>query len=520
MKRLYTTFLAIAISLSASALNRFYVDDDATGNNDGSSWADAFTDLNDALLHVASSSSYDGSEIWIAEGFYTRLSNSQSFIVDNNALLYGGFAGNETDLNQRDIKNHPTIVSGDVGWNDTGAPSSSNSYMMYDNAAHVFKVQSSNRALFDGLIIERAFSTTEAGGGIHVISTSLENLQISNCIIRENVSMNRAGVLYYSDLNGSGFYLFNNRIEDNVNTDGSSSYTIEFRASSSNWTYSDVHFVNNLFKNNSSESSFQMGTCARFTAFGGSDIDLYLTNNTFVDNPQTGSNTNNVSSLIVYQHGGGGSALHAFVNNNIFYNNSGANAIFGESIQGSSVTGELNISNTSSNQNVQDFADNLNLLNTHEVTSSPFVDASNGDYTPIATYQTIGDLTYYDNQYLNNPYPGQEYPTIDLAGNPRFDGQGNLSIGAYQYDETASIDRVAEFNFNVFPNPFTEEVQVDANSTIEYVVIRNTIGQVVYELQEVNSKSWICDLSTLYSGAYFIDVKCVGKKTQSLKIVK
>ncbi|PKR81340.1 hypothetical protein CW751_04600 [Brumimicrobium salinarum] len=520
MKKLYTTFLAIAISLSASALNRLYVDDDATGNNDGSSWADAFTDLNDALLHVASSSSYDGSEIWIAEGFYTRLSNTQSFIVDNNALLYGGFAGNETDLNQRDISNHPTIISGDVGWNDTGAPSSSNSYMMYDNAAHVFKVQSSNRALFDGLIIERAYSTTESGGGINVISSSLENLQISNCIIRENVANSRAGVSYYTDFNTSGFYMFNNRIEDNVNTDASTSSTIEFRITNSNSIYADVHFINNLFKNNTSESSFHMGTCAKFTAYGGSDIDLFLTNNTFVNNPQNGYNANNVSSLIVYQHGGGGSSLHALVNNNIFYNNPGVTDIFGESIQGSSVTGELNISNTSSNQNVQDFADNLNLLNTHEVTSSPFVDASNEDFTPIATYQTIGDLNYYDNQYLNNPYPGQAYPTIDLAGNPRFDGLGYLSIGAYQYDETASIERVAEVNFNVFPNPFTEEVQVDANSTIEYVVIRNTMGQVVYESQEVNSKSWICDLSTLYSGAYFIDVKCVGKKTQSLKIVK
>lgn len=518
MKTFYTTLLAVALSLSASAINRFYVNDDATGNNDGSSWTDAYTDLNDALLHVASSSNYNGAEIWIAEGFYTRLSQNQSFIVTNDALLYGGFAGNESDLNQRDIKNHPTIISGDVDWNDTGAPSSSNSSMLL-NAANVFKVSSPNRALFDGLIIERAFSTTEAGGGINVISTSLENLQISNCIIRENVAMNRAGVLYYTDLNGSGFYLFNNRIEDNVNTDANSSYTIEFRTTNLSWIYADVHFVNNLFKNNSSESSFQMGTCARFTAFGGSDIDLYLTNNTFVDNPQTGTNTNNVSSLIVYQHGGGGSALHAFVNNNIFYNNPGANAIFGESLQGSSVTGELNISNTSSNQNVQDFADNLNLQNTHVVTSSPFTDYANGNYTPVSAYQTTGDLNYYDNQYLNNPYPGQEYPTRDLAGNPRFDGQGSLSIGAYQYDETASLKDELSSTVQVYPNPFTNNITIESNGNPSEISIKNTLGQEVVNLRNANSPLHTIDLGHLPNGFYTLTIRN-GELSTNRTIVK
>lgn len=519
MKKLYTTLLALALSLSASALNRFYVNDDATGNNDGSSWVDAFTDLNDALLHVASSGNYNGAEIWIAEGFYTRLSQNQSFYVDNDALLYGGFAGNETDLNERDIQSHPTIISGDVDWNDTGVPGSSNSSMT-QNAANVFKVQSSYRALFDGLIIERAYSTTVSGGGINVISTSLENLQISNCIIRENVSMNRAGVLYYSDLNGSGFYMFNNRIEDNVNTDATASYTIEFRATNASWMYADVHFVNNLFKNNSSESSFQMGTIARFTTFGGSDIDLYLTNNTFVDNPQTGYNTNNVSSLIVYEHAGGGGTLHTFVNNNIFYNNPGATAIFGESMQGSSVTGELNVYNTSSNQNVQDFADDLNLQNTHVVTSSPFVDYANGDYTPIVAYQTIGDLTYYDNQYLNNSYPGQEYPTTDLAGKSRFDNQGDISIGAYQYDETANLMYELTSTVKIYPNPVVDVVQIEATNTISNIIVSNNIGQEIMSFQEINSSEFMIDAEHLEAGIYNVIITMNNGQKQLKRLTK
>jgi hypothetical protein len=442
--------------------------------------------------------------------------------VDNDALLFGGFAGTETDIDERDIQNHPTIISGDVDWNDTGVPSSSNS-SMGQNATNVFRVLSANRALFDGLIIEHAFSTTESGGGIKVESSTLENLEISNCVIRENVSMNRAAVLYYAYLNGSGFYMFNNRIEDNVNTDNASAYIIEFRAAHTNWIYADVHFVNNLFKNNISESTFEMGTCARFTLFGGSDIDIYLTNNTFVDNPQTGANSDNVSSLIVYVHGGGGSTLHAFINNNIFYNNPGVTDIFGKSIYGSSSTGSLDVNNTSSFQNVQDFADNISLQNKQIINTSPFVDYANNDYSPISTYHTNGDLTYYDNQYLNSPYPGQEYPTVDLANNPRFNGQGAISVGAYQGVDapyTSGVQESKLLEINAYPNPMQNHLMVEASAPISEVKICNALGQIVYNNETINSDQFQINTAHLENGVYLIKIRYNNGTVHSLKVNK
>jgi len=510
MKNFYTTVLAVVLGMTASAQTIIYVNDDATGNNDGSSWTDAYTDLNDALIAAS-----NGEEIWIAEGFYTRTSSNESFYVEDDELLYGGFAGTETDIDQRDIANHPTIISGDVDWNDTGVPSSTNSSML-NNAKHVFIVDSYNRALFDGLIIEHAFSTDAAGGGIY-INNGATNVQISNCIIRENVSMNRAGVLYYA-YDPSSFYMFNNRIEDNVNTDANNSYTIEYRTANNNSANAfngDVHFVNNLFKHNISESSYSNATCARFTAFNGSEIYLYLTNNTFIDNHQLGQGQ---VPLIGYEFVNSGCFFHTLVNNNIFYNNSGANLIFG---QLTTQSGTFDNQSASCNQNVQDFSDNLGMQNTHIITTSPFVDYANGDLTPIAAYQTIGDLTFYDSQYLSIPLTGQVYPTTDLAGNPRFDGQGNIDIGAYQHEPLQGVEDInSTLNSSIYPNPIINQLNINSDEIMTQVVIYNAMGQLVKAINKVNTKQLTIETIDLEKGIYFVEITTINNDKKTIKIIK
>src|ERR1700752_3196366 len=121
MKKI-TLALLLCFAFFAKA-QTIYVDINASGLNDGSSWTDAYTDLNAAIAAASSG------EIWVADGtYYTGISgnNAATFTLKNNVALYGGFDGNETMLSQRNPKVFLSILSGDQDF--TGTPTSNDAY--------------------------------------------------------------------------------------------------------------------------------------------------------------------------------------------------------------------------------------------------------------------------------------------------------------------------------------------------------------------------------------------------------
>jgi predicted outer membrane repeat protein len=118
------------------------VDADATGANDGTTWTNAFTDLQLAL--GASSCT----EIWVAAGTYrptTGTDRTATFQLKNGVALYGGFVGTETIRDQRSPLTNLTILSGDLNGDDVGFTNNT------ENAYHV--VTGANGATLDGFTI-------------------------------------------------------------------------------------------------------------------------------------------------------------------------------------------------------------------------------------------------------------------------------------------------------------------------------------------------------------------------------
>ncbi len=94
---------------------------DGSAGNDGLAW-ETPKDLHGALADTGCS------ELWLKQGVYrpvtpsgtpTNADRAITFQISRDLLLYGGFAGGEGALDERDPVAHRTILSGDIGGDDT-----------------------------------------------------------------------------------------------------------------------------------------------------------------------------------------------------------------------------------------------------------------------------------------------------------------------------------------------------------------------------------------------------------------
>jgi hypothetical protein len=172
----YETFIPVGI---------IYVDASAAGANNGTSWSDAYTNLQDAITDAT-----NGEDIWIAAGTYKPTSSGDrtaSFIIPDNVAVYGGFAAGETDPFSRDWEANPTILSGDIG---VAGDSTDNTY-------HI--IEGGNYITLDGLIIEKGLANgslpENIGAGMYNAS-SVTGIVIRNCVFRHNVAESQGGAIF------------------------------------------------------------------------------------------------------------------------------------------------------------------------------------------------------------------------------------------------------------------------------------------------------------------------------------
>lgn len=167
---------------------RQYVNASAPSGGDGTSWATARNDLGEAMRLAEASG--DVRELWLAAGTYKPAAGTTHrairFELPPDVSIYGGFAGTETALEQRDVAANPTVLSGDNLGDDTDDTTIRGG----DNAIHLLWIWNAGTVTVDGLTFRGAFPNLPvncgwnyAGGGIFALGT---DLTVRNCVFTDN----------------------------------------------------------------------------------------------------------------------------------------------------------------------------------------------------------------------------------------------------------------------------------------------------------------------------------------------
>lgn len=365
-----------------------FVDADATsGNNDGSSWANAFLKLEDAIDIVTNC---DYNVIWVAEGTYKRNEAGTGtfprriyYQFDSDVEIYGGFNGTEQSLLERDLSAHETILSGDIG---IQGDISDNTHIIVRARAEYFlmdgfTITSGNNNFFDGV------------GGIEarfIASNNFHRQTFRNCKIENNIGRQ-----------GGGF-----NIDANISEGGDAQLGI-------------VNLINCTFSNN--ESTQGGGAIYAETEIVGA-LELNIINCTFTDNVDNSINQDG-DVLYVLAEGTGTHTIN--IQNSILWNE-------GTPIFNTNNSSTVTLSNSILKDNTEDGSVSIptNVTNGgNNLDANPFfANVDNGDLTLLSCSPAIDAGL---NTYVNND--------TDLVGKPRVVNT-NIDMGAHEFQALTRLE--------------------------------------------------------------------------------
>lgn len=538
MKAISTLFIACFATISAHG--QIYVAADAlSGANDGSSWANAYVDLQDAIDAVTA----DYQEIWIKTNTYrpsrdisgdsnpTDERSKCFYVPDYITIFRGGFNGTETTAFQANPNANPTIIDGNIGnVNDS-----------LDNIYNLFHLGRGCDLI--GLTIQE--SNGYGSPSLYntaVLATSDETTRIMNCILKRNYSNYRGGAVCQTNGQGTIFSTESRYEENHAYDQGGAIY------SDGTCQLDHCLFSNNLTSYGGAIKIGGSGTnravyCTfveNEAIYRGASIQMYnaemeVSNcsfygnacssgefSTYMDNGWTGSFVVNNSLIIT-----AGSTVIGDVHSgaNVFtFNTCISTSNFSTGVVNNCSTEDPMFANPPSNLSLQACSpavENSSAVSVTYFNSEPF----------DGTYYDLGSKEYFkpsinasqSDLYLANSFPAQptSWAWINCAtGNP-IAGEtgttftpatsGNYAVVAIfgncsdtsncvQFN-TAGINKLTGDVFSVYPNPANDFITIETKEPIQ-LTIYSSHGQLLYSGSHQQLST--IDISMLTAGVYFV----------------
>lgn len=460
--------------------NFIYVNDDAKGKNNGASWTNAYTDMQDAIKNVK-----EGDRLLVAQGTYKPSVNNTSLAFEltiTGVGIYGGFIGDEnitpenfeTILEQRNFQDHETILSGDLG-----TPGDNN-----DNSETLIKIDNGFSTPDQDITID-GFTVTAANGNSGIYyrnyasdSNTTGNTTFKNLVIKDNISNTSGGGIYFEDHTKGKQTLENITFENNFAISQSSSllkggglylYAEDFTQDNP-IDLVNVKFINNKANVNKQNSLFDYNYGGAIYIQNGGYVRIF--NGLFYKNQATKGGGINLNS----------SGTKIDITNSTFVGNIGSEG----SVINNSSDADVTIRNSIlwGNENTPDNPyiypiqnDNVKIDNAtiKENQDPKFIDADKGDFRLLPDSPGI-DAGENSNLVLN-PQKPEDLLKTDLDGGPRIVNK-RVDLGAYEFQPLLFINNIiisepekgqtATAKFTVTlqrPETFTEAVRVNYATT-------------------------------------------------------
>lgn len=495
-----------------------YVDQDATGANDGSSWTDAFTDLHSALNTVA----FQG-QIWIAEGHYRPSPTgfrTESFIVNTAEIeIYGGFAGTESQLSERIYGMNTTYIDGDNFGDDNGA---SLDYIsqnrVNDNAFNVIKITANGTgALFDSVFITGGHSSSGTSalvaGAAILVDNSVNSLTLNKVIVADHVARNTGGAIHWTPNSDAQFTITNSRFARNFSRNGGAI----FFGTSSPGNY-ELEIINSIFELNLAEDignvQGRAGSSLYATVNNASaTLTSNLINNTFAVNTDAGTILTPSQRTTVAVGEISGSAI-TNVYNCLFWGNRNLNAPGTNTANAlgslSFPLGTWDVSHSLDEQGFNSISTQSNVTVNSIVTQYPLFALTSNSNHQFSLTSGSPAIDAGDNSLVPST------SISDFLNNQRIHNS-NVDIGAYEFGSPAlGIDSfIDESTITIFPNPASNIINVNSEKAITEIIIYDVLGKKVLSS---NYKS--INIEKLKTGTYFIELSLKGNRKKVKRFIK
>ena len=393
---------------------------------DGSSWLNAFDDLQPALEKANTCLGYQ--EIWVAQGNYSPSirfdyfqdgileQRDETFYINSDVEIFGGFNGTESSLSARNWKQNETVLT-------------------TTDAYHIVYIQRSGSGDYDGCVLDGftfmgGDESTRNGAGIH---NERGSPKIRNCKFMDCKTTERGGAIYnfggLATFSTSNPKILNCKFEGNIATEKGSDIMNNGGSGHCNALVENCLFLN--------RPSF---TVILNSSYNGS-CHLDLSNCTFY-NVSTG-----VENVIEKRFGETGTGTcHSNISNTIFWMtfDDVENSISSTAAINYCIMESTTLPSGATGSNNYDFDpafidENAGLFQLHRY--SPAVNGGSNEYVTTST---------------------------DLDGNSRIK-HGIVDIGAYEMSSCASKNLVFDSQ-----NNYNESHTVKTTGTI---TASNSLGQ-------------------------------------------